>query len=625
MTDIIKKIHKRLINSTAIKTIITILVFIYLFVLNWYFSLPIYGYYHQLVIVLTILAIWMVLPKIADIIFLSLFTSIYSFYLLAQIVYYRGFESYFYLRYGLSMRNEVVGVISSVFELIRPLDYLMIIMMIIVLIISVYLRIISLKRKTNIRINLIVSLSFLILVIASLFGFQHKLASTDIDSFLYNESDRYVYDTLPSTEVYVDKFGINAFLLRDLYDTLLEARLHDYDDKIKAIDEYLLKKTTNKNINDYTGIFKDKNLIIIQAESLTNIGVDSELTPTLQYFMETGMYFSNFSAPLLPGSTSDTEIMIQNSLYPKTDGYATMHAYATNTYPLTLAKVFKDNDYKTDIFHNNYGTYYNRNVFYGNDAYDKFFEPVELGLEDMCSDLTMLGYSSWIVAEKEKFFSYFITYSGHQPYNFISTKDLTMAQSAYDEYMGYVKVIDEKYPNLDEFTRAYLAKSISLDRGLEQLMIALDTYGRLDDTVIVIFGDHMIKGYKDAEHQDSLEILDISEATIPLIIWNSSISSSVIDKYCNSLDVLPTLLNMFDVDYDKKLAFGFDILDQDYIGYYFDVNGAITSNKFYYDLTDGLMVEDGMSKSEANYWIEYFQQLKTISSYIIETDYFSNK
>ncbi len=623
MKDKINKLKESL-NTNIAKCLISIIMLLYLIILNFYFTLPVYSYY-SIMVVFAILGIWMLLPKIVDIFFLVIVSFGYSLYVLAQIVYYRGFSSYFYLRYGISMRKEVVGVISSVFELIKPFDYMMLVLLIIVLVIRVYLRSITMKNKTNHRINLVVALLFLITATISALLFQHNLASEKFDSFLYNESDRYIYETVPSTEVYVKTFGINAFLIHDLYATLLEDKLNNYDEKVAAIDSYLLEKSNDNNTNEYTGVFRDMNLVIIQGESLTNLGIDPILTPTLYEMYISGLNFTKFSAPLLPGSTSDTEIMVQNSLYPLTDGYATMHAYADNAYPLTLAKVFKEAEYKADIYHNNYGTYYNRNVFYANDAYDHFFEPVELGLDNMCSDLTMLSYSSWIVAEKEKFYSYFITYSGHQPYNFISTKDLTMAESAYQEYMEYVELIDETYPGLDEFTRAYLAKSISLDRGVRDLLIALDVYGKLDDTVIVLFGDHYIKGYEAKEHQESLDILGSHDVSVPLIIYNRAVTRKEINKFCNSLDLLPTLLNMFDLEYDVKKAFGYDIFDEDYIGYYFDINGTIKSENFIYDYVSGLSVYNDMSEEEAQAWIESFEEIKQISSYIIETDYFSTK
>jgi len=623
MSQVKRSVKMRVNNYSGLKIIVSVLLFVYSLLLNSYFSIPSYGLNHQLFIILLLLGIWMILPKYIDMIITFISSLAYVFYVLAQIVYYRGFGSYFYLRYAFSMRNEVTGVMSSVFELIKTLDYLYFIaflgIWILILILFLKLR----KAKNNIKINLIFMLLFFTGSVVSFLGFEQKLASTDIDAFLYNESDRFIFDTVPSTEVYIDKFGINAFIVDDIYNTFIEPSLHDHSEKVKMITTYLDTKDDTQKTNEYTGIFKDKNLIIIQGESLTHLGIDPILTPTLYEMYASGLNFTKFSAPLLPGSTSDTEIMTQNSLYPLTDGYATMHAYADNTYPLTLAKVFKEAEYKTDIYHNNYGTYYNRNVFYANDAYDNFFEPVELGLDNMCSDLTMLSYSSWIVAEKDKFFSYFITYSGHQPYNFISTKDLTMAESAYLEYMEYVELIDETYPGLDEFTRAYLAKSISLDRGVRDLLIALDVYGKLDDTVIVLFGDHYIKGYDAEEHQESLDILGSRNVSVPLIIYNSAVSQKEINKFCNSLDLLPTLLNMFGLDYDVKNAFGYDIFDEDYIGYFFDVNGTIKSEDFIYDYANGLSVYNDMSEEMAKEWIDKFLEIKRISSYIIETDYYA--
>ncbi|MEA4820910.1 MAG: hypothetical protein VB122_01555, partial [Erysipelotrichales bacterium] len=209
MKDKINKLKESL-NTSIAKCLISIIMLLYLIILNFYFTLPVYSYYYSIIVVFAIMGILMLLPKIVDIFFLVIVSFGYSLYVLAQIVYYRGFSSYFYLRYGISMRKEVVGVISSVFELIKPFDYLMLVLLILVLMISVYLRSITMKNKTNHRINLVVALLFLITATLSALLFQHNLASEKFDTFLYNESDRYIYETVPSTEVYVKTFGINA-------------------------------------------------------------------------------------------------------------------------------------------------------------------------------------------------------------------------------------------------------------------------------------------------------------------------------------------------------------------------------------------------------------------------------
>ncbi|MEA5017854.1 MAG: sulfatase-like hydrolase/transferase [Erysipelotrichaceae bacterium] len=627
LKKIFDRISKQFDVDFRLKLIVVILIFLYALLLNIYFGLPEYGIYHQLMIVLSLLGIWMILPKLIDRIFLFITMLIYGLYVLGQIVFYRGFQTYFYIEYAFSMRNEVVGVMSSVFELIKLNDYLVLALYFVIwgMITFIFYKI-KLKHRFSFYINILVGVTLFALTTFFNMSFQKQLSATDVDSFTYNESDRYLYDVIPSPEAYVIKFGVNAFLMNDLYNVVIKPVLQDHSEKQAAIEAYLLSREYDQTINNaYTGVLADRNLIIIQGESLTNMGIDPTLTPTLYKIYQEGVSFENFDAPLLPGSTSDTEIMIQNSLYPVTGGFATMHAYAYNNYPVTLAKLFKTNDYQTDIYHNNYGTYYNRDVFYGNDAYDMFFEPVEMGLENMCSDYEMLNHASWIIAEKDRFYSYIIAYSGHQPYNFISVEDPTMSRNAYDEYMGYVKEIELVYPDLNEFAKSYLAKCMSLDRGVEKLLYALEAYGRLDNTTIVLFGDHMIKGYDEAENVDTLATLNIEKVTIPLIIWDKNLEPTVVEKYANSLDVLPTLMNMFNIDYDRTKVFGYDIFDEDYIGFYFTVNGTVISKDFVYSYIDGLTIKNDMTSEEAMYWVNDFRKTMEISSYIIETDHFAKR
>ena len=123
LKKIFDRISKQFDVDFRLKLIVVILIFLYALLLNIYFGLPEYGIYHQLMIVLSLLGIWMILPKLIDRIFLFVTMLIYGLYVLGQIVFYRGFQTYFYIEYAFSMRNEVVGVMSSVFELIKLNDY----------------------------------------------------------------------------------------------------------------------------------------------------------------------------------------------------------------------------------------------------------------------------------------------------------------------------------------------------------------------------------------------------------------------------------------------------------------------------------------------------------------------
>ncbi len=116
LKKIFDKVSKQYVVDFRLKLIVGILIFLYGLLLNVYFGLPEYGIYHQLMIVLSLLGIWMI--------FLFITMLIYGLYVLGQIVFFRGFQTYFYIEYAFSMRNEVTGVMSSVFELIKLNDYL---------------------------------------------------------------------------------------------------------------------------------------------------------------------------------------------------------------------------------------------------------------------------------------------------------------------------------------------------------------------------------------------------------------------------------------------------------------------------------------------------------------------
>ena len=610
-------------NHYLYKSIVFLIICMYFIVINTLYAKPDYGIAFMLVVLMLIGASWVLLPTSIDKVLTIVLLFIYTFYLLAQKIYYFAFNNYFNLKYAISLRSEVMTETDSVFELIKTEDYLMLgcfvlFMLAIILIKSDR----KAKLKTKILFNLATTIIVLAIAYISYNIFDSHLAESDVDSFSYNESDRYIFEVIPSTDAYVVKFGINAYLISDIYKTFIAPVMNDYNDKSEDIDEYMAEKVVDTDTNEYTGLFEGKNLIMIQAESLMTIGIDPILTPTLYQLSTTGINFVNYSSPLLAGSTSDTEIMIQDSIYPATDGNIVMHSYANNTFPVTLAKLFKADDYTTSVFHNNYGIYYNRTTFYANDDYDTFYDTTEMGIENLSSDSVMMDYASWIIAEESQFYTYFITYSGHQPYNLLSVDDTSLSSDALAEYLDYIDIINTTYPGLDEFMQVYLAKCMSLDRGIASLILALETYDKLDDTVIVLFGDHYIKGYDEEDHLEDLKILNQDEATVPLIIWNVNGTYQEIDKYCNSLDVLPTLMNMFDIDYDKKAVFGYDIFDDDYIGYYFTVNGTIESEDFVFDYKTGLKLENDMTNDEASYWLDKFTRMKTICQKIIEIDYF---
>lgn len=113
--------------------------------------------------------------------------------------------------------------------------------------------------------------------------------------------------------------------------------------------------------------------------------------------------------------------------------------------------------------------------------------------------------------------------------------------------------------------KAYIASQIEFDRSLEILMSDLERDGLLDDTVIVISADHYpyglsnddIRSYVDWMKDDNFDLYKNN-----LIIYNPEYQDIEVDKYTSSLDLLPTLLNMFGVKYDSRLLIGRDIFSE---------------------------------------------------------------
>lgn len=623
------KINESLkLNYFVYKVIIIILSLIFLWMFGFKdYSVPAYGYDYLLIILTVIFCAWLILPRYLDKLVYIILLFTYSLYLISQEIYVVAFGQYYSFKTVLSLYKEAIGATSSTMEFVKIEHYMALISLMILIVLIIIIRD---DGKTKWRIKMISSVIFIgisFLIISNrLNDFNDRLTATDLSKLTYNESDRYLYEKLPSSISFVNKFGIDAFLIKDISETFIVSINDNHEEKTAIIEDFIANNASDNMVNSTTGIFEGKNLIMIQGESLMNVAIDPILTPTLYKLRNEGLWFTEYGSPLLTGSTSDTEILAQMSIHPLALASATMNSYATNDFIVSLPKLFKTIGYSTSVYHNNYATYYNRSVFYLNNYYDTAFFSSDMGLENQTSDLITLEYASWILAEKDNFFSYLISYSGHQPYTIDSLYTDGLPEDTIKEYLDYISTINKIYPELSESMTVYLAKCMSLDRGVEKLMSALEVYGKLDDTVIVIFGDHHAKGLADNNDDldGDLSILGKAECeSVPLIIYNAQTTAQEIDKYCTSIDILPTLANMFNISYDSKYTFGFDIFDESYIGYRFDANGTIYSKDFTYDFETGLQITGDISAADAQAIVDYFINMKEASEYIIELDYFS--
>lgn len=376
----------------------------------------------------------------------------------------------------------------------------------------------------------------------------------DLERYLFGFKEK-LYNVKPSESNKGDDIEEVKYNVLDIdFDKLIS---EEKDDMVKSMHEYFKSVMPTKQ-NEYTGIFKGKNLIFITAEGFDKIAVNKELTPTLYKLVNNGFVFENYYQPLFSVSTSDGEYMVMNSLIPK-EGVWSFYRSSNIYMPFGLGNVFKREGYSpVNAYHDHTYTYYSRDESHPNLGFDKYVGCGN-GLEKLMnckvwpeSDIEMIDATINDYIDSDKFMTYYMTVSGHLNYTFTGNSM---------SYKNRELVKDLSY---SEHIKAYLAANIELDRALEKLLIYLEDNKKLDDTVIVISPDHYPYGLKtselneisDTDRSDKFEMFHTS-----LIIYNSEMKENVkVSKYVSSIDVLPTVYNLFGIEYDSRLMMGRDAL-----------------------------------------------------------------
>ena len=325
-------------------------------------------------------------------------------------------------------------------------------------------------------------------------------------------------------------------------------------DILKATDEYLANATPTRK-NNYTGLLKSYNLITICAESFCPWFISEELTPTLYKLSHTGIIFENYYGTF-QSVTTNGEYTMCMGLYPdmsrtKTD--SSFNVAGTNYLPFCLGNALKDMGYQAWAYHDYIGDFYNRNITHANMGYT--FKAADSGLDVKIdwpsSDLEMMEASvDDYINSGEPFHAYYMTFSGHYQYNW----DNAMSAKNRDA----VKELPYSEP-----VKAYIACNLELEYALEYLMQRLEEAGVADKTCIVLTNDHYPYGLTEAEYNELAgQTLDTTfeKYRNSFICYVPGLSENiVVDEYCSTADILPTLLNLFGVDYDSRLLAGTDV------------------------------------------------------------------
>lgn len=350
------------------------------------------------------------------------------------------------------------------------------------------------------------------------------------------------------------------------------------DKNYKTLNNYFINRNISDK-NDYTGKFKNKNLITIMMESVGEAVFHDEYKeyfPTLNKLYHEGITATNNYSPRNNCSTGESEFTSVTSLYT-IETTCTVNTYKKNEYKQALLYMLRNNGYYTSAYHDWNDQYYARSVYENKLGSYRYYDIDDLKLNGGTS------YGSWPsdveFFEKAipnfigqgRFASYLVTVSSHMPYKYSSPT----GQKYFDMF---------KDTGLSTHVKRYLSKVKYVDLALEYLLKTLEESGKLDDTVIVLFGDHYPYGLSDKDYA-ALAPYD-TEANqevdrTPFIIYNSETEPEKIEKYTTPLDYAPTLLNLFGIDFDPRYYMGHDIYS-DYTDYvvYAD-NSWQNANGFY--------------------------------------------
>lgn len=401
------------------------------------------------------------------------------------------------------------------------------------------------------------------------------------------------------------------------FDKLIE---EEKDQTIKEIHEYFAnEQPTNKN--KYTGMFEGKNLIVLVGESFSQLAIRKDLTPNLYKLYNEGFQFDNFYTPIFPVSTADGEYMTDTSLIPK-EGVWSFKEIDGNYMPYSYANVFEKLGYSSNAYHNHTATFYERDKYISTMGYNSYLA-VGTGLEKRMdtskwpnSDYEMIDVTTNDYINNDKFLAYYMTVSGHLNY---TRSGNCMVCRNWDTV--------KNLPYSDK-AKSYLAANIELDKAVGELIKKLQEAGKLEDTVIVISGDHYpygltldeINELSTYERDDTFE-----KYHMPLLIWSGSMKEPIkVDKLGTSIDILPTVLNLFGVEYDSRLLIGKDILSDSDSLVIFSDRSFITDKGRYNAITgefipnDGVEIEEGYVEKINNIIYKKYQ----MSRLILENDYY---
>lgn len=550
-----------------------------------------------------------------------------SFALSAYTFFQIGFNNFIGVYASVNTKSQLGAVkdyIIDFFASFKATYYLAFIPFILLIIYYLFLDKLTEKKidkrfplKTNIMFEPGIRTITSILVLT----FTGFLYYTSLDaSFMQNKlqtisnKELFAYPSIASTTI--NQFGVLGFGFLDIKSTMVEApskviytafenngKDNSNTESKREIDDTILdeiikneKNTTLNNINNYiknkditdynshTGMFEGKNVIVIMMESTNDIIINKDLYPNFYKLYSEGISFKNNYSPRNSCATGNNEFSGMTGLYTIQNN-CTANIFSNNTYFTSIFNIFKNAGYRATSMHDYTEQYYVRNIIHKNLGSEAYYNVNDLNIKyyneykNWASDEDFMNAAMDITlndTSNKPFMLWLTTVSGHQPYKVSSVEG--------DKYLSITEGTDYSME-----VRRYMSKLKTFDNGLGILLDKLKASGKLDDTVIVMYGDHYPYGLKNKDISSVLtyDLDDYEVERVPMVIYNSTIKSEVVEKYSSYINLTPTLANLFNLDYDPRYYMGTDVFSDDYLNMVAFADGSWKNADVYYNASSG--------------------------------------
>ena len=534
------------------------------------------------------------------------FCIIFLAVFLTNNIYYSMTKTFFDFNL-IESASEGAPYIIDTIKNCNPIVYVAAIFIIISIIFSYK----QLPKNTNNNYKLLIGTIIIFLIIHTITPFTLGKANKSLTWSSW-KNPRNIYNAFNDNNKSLKVSGLFEYTVRNFYITFLKTEKEENSEDIDFLN--LAFSPSEKESNKYTGIFKDKNLIFIQFEGLDNWLITENDTPTIYNMINNAYNFNNhFSYYNGGGSTFNSEFAVNTGFITPLSYTQNAYTFNKNNFPYSMAKIFKSLDYKVNAFHMNSGEYYSRKTNYKNWGYDNYYGLIDMF--DYKDDTYTLDrelilneeFNKLLFPEDTSFVDYIITYSGHLPFN----NNKGVCKLLYDEDHAPIEPEETEDNALEEDIKANDAKeTIEIEREpmteeecirrqaketdymMELLLKNLEEKNLIDNTVIVAFSDHYLYTIEDKTILDRYK--ETSNNLInktPFFIWSKNTSKININKVTSQLNILPTVLNLWGINYNPNNYIGSDALDDKYDGIVFFSdyswydgnvyveNGEVTNNK----------------------------------------------